>query len=235
MPHVDPDTLALLALGEQVADARDRAHLAECAECAAELGTLGRAASVGRSTLQSGELIEPAPRVWSRISDELGFGQQQVDAPIVDLPARRRRWLPAVAIAASFALVAGVGVVIWQAVQPTASVLATATLDGFPDWPGAAGSATVEALPDGERVVRLDLDLPVGGGPDETEAYTEVWLITSDATRLVSLGTISGARGTLPIPDGVDLAVYDLVDVSAEPIDGDPTHSGDSIVRGQLG
>ena len=34
--------------------------------------------------------------------------------------------------------------------------------------------------------------------------------------------------------DGVDLDEYSIVDISVEPIDGDPAHSGDSIVRGQL-
>jgi len=32
----------------------------------------------------------------------------------------------------------------------------------------------------------------------------------------------------------VDLKNYVLVDVSQEPVDGDPNHSGDSIVRGEL-
>jgi len=30
------------------------------------------------------------------------------------------------------------------------------------------------------------------------------------------------------------VADYPLVDISIEPYDGNPTHSGDSIVRGQL-
>jgi hypothetical protein len=36
------------------------------------------------------------------------------------------------------------------------------------------------------------------------------------------------------VPAGIDTGEYDLVDISEEPYDGDPTHSGDSIVRGQL-
>lgn len=39
---------------------------------------------------------------------------------------------------------------------------------------------------------------------------------------------------TSTIPDGINIARYDLVDISAEPFDGNPAHSGDSIVRGQL-
>ena len=229
MRHVDPDTLALLALGEMVADSEDRAHLAECSECAAELTNFSRAVSAGRSTIDAGELISPAPRVWSRISDELGL--QSAPAPVIELaPRRRRRWMPVVAVAASVALVASVGVVAWQFAQaPAPTVLATATLDAFPNWPDATGDAIVEKGPGGTRIVHVTMDAP-GVGDD----YTEVWLISSDATRLVSLGTLQGTSGTFTIPAGVDLSVYDLVDVSAEPYDGDPTHSGDSIVRGQL-
>jgi Anti-sigma-K factor rskA. len=229
MRHTDPDTLALLALGEEVADSEYRDHIAECAECASELAKFTRAAQVGRSTLESGELLEPAPRVWDRITEELGIGQEPT-AEVVELAPRRRRWIPLVAVAASVALIASVGVAIWQSAQPSPpTVLATATLEAFPDWPDATGRAVVEEQADGTRVVHINFD-----APSLDDEYTEVWLISSDATRLVSLGIADGETATLPIPDGIDLSTYDLVDVSAEPLDGDPTHSGNSIVRGQL-
>ena len=60
----------------------------------------------------------------------------------------------------------------------------------------------------------------------------EVWLIRSDASGLVSLGLLDGSSGRFVVPAGIDLGEFTLVDVSAEPIDGDPAHSGDSIVRG---
>jgi hypothetical protein len=240
MRHVDPDTLALLALGEKVADSEARTHLAGCAECSADLASLQRAATVGRSTLGAGELMEPAPRVWARIADELGLEQPAAEAAaepapepapreVAELQPRRIRWIPIAAVAASIAVVAAVGVGIWQWAIPRSTIVATATLDAFPDWPDATGNAVVRELGDGERVVRVTLD-----AADVGDRFTEVWLISSDATRLVSLGTLSGSSGTLPIPSGVDLSVYDLLDVSAEPYDGDPAHSGDSILRGQL-
>jgi len=37
-----------------------------------------------------------------------------------------------------------------------------------------------------------------------------------------------------PLPDDLDLAAYPVVDISEEPFDGNPGHSGDSIVRGVL-
>ncbi len=133
-------------------------------------------------------------------------------------------------LAASVALllvIVGVGV----ALRPSQPVeVAAASLDAFPAHPGARGSATVIETDDRERVVRVTLD----DAADADDGYREVWLITADATALVSLGTLEGSEGTFPIPPGIDIDEYVLVDVSLEPEDGDPQHSGDSIVRGEL-
>ncbi len=229
MRHIDPDVLALLALGEHVGDRVDGDHLAECGACRAELENLTHAADVGRSTLEAGEMLEPHPRVWSAITAELGTSvPTQAVAPVVTL--RRRRWVaPLLASAAAVVVLGGAGVA-WQALQPVpATVLASATLEAFPQWPGAAGSAVVEESADGGRIVDISLEAPL-----IAEGYREVWLISSDTLELVSLGAVRGETGTFTIPDGLDLSRYDLVDISEEPFDGDPTHSGDSIVRGQL-
>ncbi len=228
--HVDPDLLALLALGEQVASRSERDHISACATCRDELENLTRAAAIGRLTLDAGELSEPAPRVWSRITEELALRNADPVAPVVPLPVRaRRRWAPALVAAAVLVALSG-GVLTWVALRPPAvKVLASASLDAFPAWPGASGTATVEEMPDGGRVVHVSLT-----DPDAEDGYREVWLITSDTTKLVSLGVVRGAEGTFTIPDGIDIARYDLVDISAEPFDGNPAHSGDSIVRGQL-
>ncbi len=61
-----------------------------------------------------------------------------------------------------------------------------------------------------------------------------MWLSDRNVERLVSLGTMTGDRASFPIPEGLDLDEYVIVDVSREHFDGDPTHSGDSIVRGTL-
>ena len=45
---------------------------------------------------------------------------------------------------------------------------------------------------------------------------------------------LDGDEGRFSIPVGLDLDDYALVDVSAEQFDGDPSHSGDSILRGEL-
>jgi anti-sigma-K factor RskA len=237
MRHVDPDLLALLALGENAGDAADRDHIASCALCRSEVENLAHAAEVGRSTLGAGDLLTPDARVWSAIRAEVEEleGEEGDDdseherlAPVT--PLRRPGWIaPVAAVAAAVVVVGGIGAV-WLSLQPTpATVLASAQLDAFPDWVGATGSATVTESADGSRVVDVSVDLPAG-----EEGFREVWLISSDTSQLVSLGIVDGARGTFTIPAGLDLSRYDLVDISEEPFDGDPTHSGDSIVRGQL-
>ena len=55
-----------------------------------------------------------------------------------------------------------------------------------------------------------------------------------DVSGLVSLGTLDGTSGRFDLPAGLDLTQFSVVDVSEEQFDGDPAHSGDSIVRGPL-
>ena len=85
----------------------------------------------------------------------------------------------------------------------------------------------------------LDDDLPpfavdVSGLPS-TDGYFEVWLLAPDASSMIALGTLGpDERAVLPLPAGVSLADYPVVDISAEPYDGNPAHSTDSVVRGTL-
>ncbi|WP_291045064.1 anti-sigma factor [Herbiconiux sp.] len=156
-------------------------------------------------------------------------------------PSSRRRtrlWAPLAAAALMLGLVAGAGVGIWwQGTQqsPRGIAVAGAELAPFPDWPDARGSAVVEQSGDGRRQVVVDVDPavdPAAGGGDSP--LREVWLIRGDGTGLVSIGFLDGREGRFDIPSGIDLAQYSLVDISAETDDGDPTHSGDSILRGEL-
>ncbi|MHC2998794.1 anti-sigma factor [Microbacterium sp. HJ5] len=244
MSHLDPDQLTLLALGEPVASSVDTEHLAGCAACAAELADLRRTVVLARATIDDGPLETPPDRVWGRVVDELGLTdaapaatseRETVPEPTAPTPppatpkrASRRPWLWA--LAASLVLVAGVGIGAWVVTATTTpEVVAAAELDPFPDHPDARGSADVEAARDGSRTLMVTLDAAAAG-----DGYREVWLIRNDAAALISLGVLEGESGSFVIPDGLDLAEYSIVDVSVEPIDGDPAHSGDSIVRGTL-
>ncbi|MFB8228129.1 anti-sigma factor domain-containing protein [Cellulosimicrobium sp. NPDC055967] len=252
MQHIDDETLALLALGEDVLDDDARAHLASCAECADAAARLARVADAFDGADAPDELVEPPPAVWSAIRAELDLPTastdldepaavtpSRADAPdgeragavVVPLAPRRRRvWVPVAA--ASAALLVGVaGGVLWERreAEPPETTVASATLDPLPDWEDASGDARVEEQPDGRRQVVVTVDAPVPEG-----TYREVWLLAEDLSGLVSLGVLDGAEGRFDLPDGLDLTQFPVVDVSEEHFDGDPAHSGDSVVRGPL-
>jgi hypothetical protein len=50
---------------------------------------------------------------------------------------------------------------------------------------------------------------------------------------MVSLGPVR-SDGRYEIPAAVDVSAFPIVDVSIEPADGVPTHSGRSVLRGTL-
>ena len=261
MPHVDPDVLALLALGEPVASEPEERHIAECPTCAAAVDDLRSTAEIGRAARTAGPLLTPPTRVWDGISAELGLSgdirpgattaqhalaadpaddgrpDAEIPQPLrppVPLDGRRerRRLLVGGLLAAAAAIaVIALGIAALQSTlrPPQGTVVAEATLENFPDWPDARGAAVLEELPDGTRQVEVTLDADVAD-----DAFREVWLIRSDASDLVSLGVLEGSEGTFEVPNDVDVDEFNLVDVSEEPQDGDPTHSGDSIVRGPL-
>ncbi|MGY4645543.1 anti-sigma factor [Cellulomonas sp. URHB0016] len=262
--HVDDDVLALLALGESTGSASDVAHVQECERCADELAALRDVVALARSGGASAPLVAPDPAVWHRVADELNLrpevralvaspaaeppvaqphepsgpverdpvGQAGPGAAVVALDSRRvRPWAGRwVAGAAAAGLVVG-GVGAWWLAhrEQPATVLATATLEPLPGW-DAAGSAVVETSADGARVLVVDLTKS-GTGDD---GFREVWLLKPDVSGLVSLGTLDGSTGRFDVPAGLDLHEYSVVDVSEEQFDGDPAHSGDSIVRGPL-
>ncbi|MFE7631277.1 anti-sigma factor [Kocuria sp. NPDC057446] len=156
-------------------------------------------------------------------------------ATVVDLASRRNRPrrgvpYPLAAAAAAAALLVG-GVSVWGAqrlgLEPEPTVLASAELEPLADYT-ARGSAEVDERPDGTRrlVVRTD--------PADVDGFKEVWLLAPDAQRMVSLGVMAGDEAVFVLPENLDVGEFPVVDVSNEPIDGDPTHSGDSIVRGVL-
>lgn len=258
MSHLDPDKIALLALGEPVASDEERAHIARCPECSADVAEMAHAAAVARSTMAEDELETPSGDVWNRIHSELALSAGVRADPLESTPAHepditapsaesgttsverhrpasaaRRRRVPRIVwtLAASLVLFTAVGSVTWVAISTalTPKPVASATLDAFRDHPRAAGTAEVDEDNDGARTLTVTLD-----GAATSDDYREVWLIRNDGEALVSLGILEKSTGQFSIPSGLDLDEYGLVDISFEPVDGDPAHSGDSIVRGEL-
>jgi hypothetical protein len=110
---------------------------------------------------------------------------------------------------------------------PPDTVIATAELAEL-GADGTTGTAEVRDTTDA-RVLRVQLDQQTGGG-----GFREVWLLDPATGQLVSLGVLNGSESTFELPAGLDLRDYPTVDVSREPLDGDPAHSTDSIARGDL-
>lgn len=245
--HVDPEILALVALGEPVADDADRVHLAACPPCVEEMASLAAVVRTGRAVTAADALVSPSVAVWDRIRTELDLpaglrpdgarSRSRLEprsglAPVVVL---RRRSAPWIAVAAAAGLIVGAAGGAWW-LRPDrqgpveSTVIAQAALEPLPGW-SANGQARVEVDLDGTRVLVVTLD----GGARESD-YREVWLIDpEDLTRLVSLGALADRQGRFTVPAGLDLADFAVVDVSEERFDGVPTHSGDSVVRGILG
>jgi hypothetical protein len=93
----------------------------------------------------------------------------------------------------------------------------------------ASGLAELEPRPGGRARVELS-----GLEPSGADSFYELWLLGEDG-ELVSLGAVrvpdSGAA-TLDVELPVDPGRFDFLDVSREPVDGDPGHSADSVLRG---
>lgn len=156
------------------------------------------------------------------------------EATVADVVPLRRRSRPATWLLAA----AGIGGIVVGGVAtavlldgssaPQSTVAASVDLDPLPAW-DATGSAQLTIAEDGSRVLQVTVDAAAAAGAD---GFQEVWLIDQDVAGMVSLGNLEGASGEFVIPDGVEVSDFPIVDVSLEPLDGDPTHSGDSIVRG---
>lgn len=200
--------------------------LADLDTSRSETGTTRAEPDASQSPPEADAPAEEAPSPVRRSADSGAAGAAH------QVPRRRRprRRAFAMALVAAVAVVAvATGVFISQQLQrERVSVLAAAVLDAFPAHPGAEGEAVLEEA-DGHTqiVVTLDADVPPDG-------YREVWLIAADGSDLVSLGVLDGREGTFSVPADIDVARFSLVDISQEDSDGDPGHSGDSIVRGEL-
>lgn len=261
MQHLDPESLSLLALGEELGDdAAD--HLRSCAACAADFAGLRRAVVAAKPGPDALALESPGPQVWAGIHRALGLSpavaanplaasdsppRTSSESPMPPAPqplpsreeraARKRRpgggggWMrrPGVWLAAAAATALLAAGVFWSAQQNQAQVTPLARAELAPvDQHSATGSARVVEAKDGQRTLEIQVN------KNEARGYQEVWLIAPDLSRLVSLGVMTSDSGTFPLPAGLNLSEYPIVDVSDEPVDGNPAHSSVSIVRGTL-
>ena len=192
----------------------------------------------GRSDI----IPEPVPEdLWGRISDEIAASSprnhlvppthvpKRAPNAEVDLAKRRSATLAyaAMGIAAAIVLLVLVPLALaWQSnrARPIDSV---AQLDQLEQFAGG-GTATL-------RGDSLELELDALPGSTDGSSY-EVWAIDFEGEEirdLVSLGTVNGST-ELEWPEGTDPEEFSFIDVSVEPDDGNPEHSGSSVLRGEL-
>jgi hypothetical protein len=235
--HPDPEQLALAALPAEPPEPDMAAHLDVCPSCRAHVTALRRTADLARTAADAQTDVEadgPPPRVWQAVVDELG-DELSEELPPLRPAVPRRRWralaVPIAAAVAGIAVGLGIGAApAPQAPQPTALLAPLATN------PAASGRAGIGASEDGRTLVVevIDPDGAAGG-------YLEAWLMDANGTQLYSLGTLTAQdpqrtrfRASFALPPDLPLDAYAYVDVSREEFDGNPTHSGRSLLRGRV-
>jgi hypothetical protein len=257
--HSDPDVLALVALGEAPSEA-DAEHLRACPQCRDEVAGFSRVVTGMRVDAAPGPAVAPPARVWDAIAAQTGVavaprpervvGEQPAPAsrPLELVPQRdgdraaavrrghdrggnRERNRLLMAVAASLLVGAAGGVLGSNLLDGDPSqqtqVLAQVDLANLKQT-AATGHAVVVETPTGPRI-RVDtskLAPPQGG-------FYEVWLIDRDVKKMVGIGILHPGEDEFPVPNGVDLSQYPIVDISVQQ-PGDPRHSGDSVLRGTI-
>ena len=195
--------------------------------------------------LEDLELLEPPEDTWEgieaaiRTPDETGA--DETGANVIDLQSRSQRTRRVMLGIAAALLLAAIALTTYTLTRDDPEVVvAAASLSydsGAFDPLGAHARAGAQLLvADGAHSIRIvNAALPA----PEAGADLEVWLIRPDeegnVADLVSLGVVDPADpGTLIVPADYDPTVFTVVDISVEPRDGDPSHSGRSILRGPL-
>ncbi|MFJ7044582.1 anti-sigma factor [Streptomyces sp. NPDC101112] len=251
--HLGADELTDLALGGDARTTpRQRDHLAGCPRCREELDQLRRVVHAARDVSTDDLLTAPPDTVWHSIAAQLDSDTApqrptgSADTPTAlggpdapDAPGglgRGRAWWrrPALLVAAASLVVGallGGAVTAWRLDDgpPTADASPANRLAPLA-VPRAAGTVRLVRGPEAEREVTVTVT-----GLPRTDGYYEVWLMDRTHTRLVAMGVLGpDGTATLPLPARIDLGRYPLIDVSAQEDNGNPAHSGTSVVRGAL-
>lgn len=235
MSHLDDDTLAAIAIGDS-SSASAATHLASCPDCLRRLEGFTELVGALASTPDAGTLDAPPPHVWQAISQAVATeGEEQAPpAPLSLDRARQARRRPGgwtlAAVAASGMVVGATGVALLGLIgsENVSATVASAALEDLAAGTDA-GTAKVEERADGATVLVVDTAYAA-----PSEGSLEVWLIDPDIKGMISVGYLTSDHGEFVLPEGFDIGAHPIVDISVEPHDGVPTHSGVSITRGVL-
>ena len=206
--HIDPDLIALLALGEELGTGSDEAHLQTCTLCADELAQLRRLTTMGRSLDPEWTIVSPDDSVWVGICAELGLDLESrsddTRSHEPDLGSDDRRIVPVLTARAKL-----------NAVDAA--------------WSQASGSAQMIIDEHGRRVLEVDLDahLPADRSP------TGLVDPSGRPDQRQTLGILDDLHGLWTVARTIDLTAYSIIDISQQSL-GDTDHSGHTIVRGEF-
>lgn len=221
--HLGHDRLVRLGAGAP-RTAAEAAHLESCLDCRASVHEI-------ELTLAPGTPVRPADPpdgLWDRIAAETGHtGRGATRGGRRSWPVR---WIAAAAAVAGLAVGAGVtAVLVPGGEQQDPSTVATAELSVPAGTGRASGTATL-VEEDGRTTLVVDTRGLVSAG-----GYFEVWLLDA-AGRMYALGVLpESSTARLAVPEGISVRRFNIVDISAQEFNGDPSHSKDSVLRGTLG
>ena len=197
-------------------------HLAECAECRAEVASLRETAAL----LASAEATEPPAGLRARVLADISTVRPLPPEVPVAQPRRRRTARLLVAAAAAVVLI-GAGAVVWQ--QPwegspsvTESVLAADDAQSTTLELGEASATVTHSDSVGRAVITTD-DMPP---PPKGKVY-QLWLQQPD-DGMVSAGLMPVDPDQTVLLDG-DAATATAVGITVEPAGGSPEPTSEPI------
>lgn len=232
--HDADDLVVRAALGEQLTD-DERQRLEADPQLRGDVAEFAQIVELARDAPDD---IAPAgalDHLWDGIAAEAfgtradpANGTDHASADVISMRSRTSFWAGLTAVAAAAAAVVALVTVGPLAPDAQPQPIAAADLQPF----GDAEVSPVEGsfvLSDGTPLLQVDLS----SLPSQRDAFYEVWLLDPEEGRLVSLGPVR-PDGTYALPAGTAVDDFPAVDVSVEPRDGDPTHSGASVLRGPV-
>ena len=245
---------------ESANDAVTRAHfehLRGCAHCSGELAAYQHVIGIAHEARAERDDRRPYPtNGWTAISRELGFAAA---APTVissatspdaandaapdilgahpkgpeELSGRghRKWWLMAAAVIAVLIAIGG-GIAIGRATVSKSPDVASTTVAALAPLPGdstpSTGQATITDESREETLTVTTHQLPLRQG------FYQVWLYDQAAGKMVPIGTLNAqGAGSFTLAPSIDIKAYNIVDVSAQDLNGNPAH-GTSVLRGTL-
>jgi len=182
------------------------------------------------------ELREMAARLRALGAEEW---EPAVPPPLrVAVPERARRRRP---FAARFVVRPAVAAVAALALVALGAVGGAFIAGGGDDGAVAGREVALAPVGDGPRGAHADarlrsatMDLTVSGLPRVARGgFYEVWMLR-DAAHLVALGSFrvgADGRAHVDLPVTASARRFPVLDISREPADGDPAHSGHSVLR----